>query len=76
MAATRDLEEYAQKNYNKSLLALAVRWVIDRYKGNIALWGARKPQQINGVQDALGWQLTKEDYKKLDEILPNILRKI
>lgn len=75
LAATRDLEEYAQKNYNKSLLALAVRWVIDRYKGNIALWGARKPQQINGVQDALGWQLTKEDYKKLDEILAKHIKK-
>lgn len=73
--ATKELADYAKNTYNKTILALAVRWVIDRYQGNIALWGARKPQQIEGVQDALGWRLTKQDYEAIDKILAKHIEK-
>lgn len=75
LAATKELAEYARDTHNKSVLALAVRWVIDRYAGNIALWGARKPQQIENVQEALGWQLTKQDYENIDRILSKHIEK-
>lgn len=69
LAATKELAEFAKDTYNKSLLALAVRWVMDQYQGNIPLWGARKPEQIEGIQDALGWSLSDHDLKVINDIL-------
>lgn len=67
LQAVEDLKTIANK-YGKSMLALAIRWVLDRGP-TIALWGARKPEQIAGVDDAFGWKLDAEDMKAIDAIL-------
>ncbi|GCD51472.1 aldo/keto reductase [Acetobacter pasteurianus] len=67
LQAVEDLKAIANK-YGKSMLALAIRWVLDRGP-TIALWGARKPEQIAGVDDAFGWKLDAEDMKAIDAIL-------
>lgn len=68
LAAKEQLEKWALEKYQRPLLALAVRYVLD--KGiNIALWGARKPQQLNDLQMIEGWQLSLEDFKEIDEII-------
>lgn len=67
LQAVEDLKVIANK-YGKSMLALAIRWVLDRGP-TIALWGARKPEQIAGVDDAFGWKLDAEDMKAIDAIL-------
>lgn len=54
--------------HDKSLMALAIRWVLDQGP-MIALWGARKPEQIDGVRDVFGWSLTDEDKSEIDAIL-------
>ncbi|MDI2112018.1 aldo/keto reductase [Commensalibacter nepenthis] len=69
LAATNELKAFAKDNYDKSLLVLAIRWVLDQYQGNIPLWGARKPEQIEGVRDALGWSLSKQDLETINDIL-------
>jgi aryl-alcohol dehydrogenase-like predicted oxidoreductase len=66
--AVNALNEFAQKNYKKNVLALAVRWVLD--KGNtIALWGARHPNQLQNIQEALGWKLDDSAMAEIDRIL-------
>ena len=55
--ATKELEAFARIRHDKSVLALAIRWVLDSGP-TIALWGARRPDQLNGVDDAFGWHLT------------------
>ncbi|KDE21306.1 general stress protein [Acetobacter aceti 1023] len=67
LQAVEDLKAIANK-HGKSMLALAIRWVLDRGP-TIALWGARKPEQIAGVDDAFGWKLDAEDMKAIDAIL-------
>lgn len=67
LKAVDDLKKIAEK-HKKSMLALAIRWVLDKGP-TIALWGARKPEQISGVDDAFGWSLTPEDMKEIDAIL-------
>jgi diketogulonate reductase-like aldo/keto reductase len=49
-------------------LALAVRWILDQ-GGTIALWGARKPAQLDPVNDAMGWSLDVEAMRQIDAIL-------
>lgn len=68
LAAVAQLEKLARDRYGKSVLALAVRWVID--KGNtIALWGARRAQQLVPVADVMGWHIDAGAMKEIDRIL-------
>jgi len=50
------------------MLALAIRWVLDQGP-TVALWGARKPEQIDGVSEAYGWNLTAQDKADIEAIL-------
>jgi aryl-alcohol dehydrogenase-like predicted oxidoreductase len=68
LRCVQKLEEWGQKNYKKPLLALAVRWSLD--KGiDVALWGARYPRQLEGMDGVWGWKLTKTDLTEIDHIL-------
>ena len=68
LGAVRALDRFAQLRYGKSVLALAVRWILDQ-GGTIALWGARKPAQLDPVNDAMGWSLDVEAMRQIDAIL-------
>ena len=73
LAAVAQLEKLAHERYGKSVLALAVRWVLDR--GNtIALWGARRAGQLEPVKDVMGWQLDQETLSDIDRILSDTVR--
>jgi aryl-alcohol dehydrogenase-like predicted oxidoreductase len=62
------LKAWAQEKHQRSIIALAVRWVID--KGvNVALWGARKPEQLDEMDHVLGWKLTPQDFNEIDKII-------
>jgi aryl-alcohol dehydrogenase-like predicted oxidoreductase len=50
------------------VLALAVRWVLDQ-GDTIALWGARRPEQLDPAQDAMGWELDDRAKRRIDKIL-------
>ena len=68
LAAVGSLERYAQERYHKSVLALAVRWLLDQ-GDTVALWGARHPAQLEPVKDVLGWELDEEAKRQVDNIL-------
>lgn len=68
LSCAKRLEEWAQEIYHKPLLALAFRWALD--KGiDIALWGARHPQQMEGMETIWGWKLKETDFREIDQIL-------
>jgi aryl-alcohol dehydrogenase-like predicted oxidoreductase len=63
LAAVGELKKLATERFGKSVLALAVRWVLDQGT-TIALWGARHPGQLDPISDIEGWQIdaaTKHD---------------
>lgn len=72
LAAVARLEELASE-HGKSVLALAIRWVLDRGP-TIALWGARKPSQLEGVDQAYGWKLNSADLQRIDAILAECIK--
>ena len=49
-------------------MSLAIRWVLDK-GANIALWGARRPQQLDLIDTVWGWKLTKDDLREIDQIV-------
>jgi len=68
LAAVAALDRYARDRYGRSVLALAVRWVLD-LGGTAALWGARHPAQLDLVEDVLGWSLDAAAAAEIDGIL-------
>jgi aryl-alcohol dehydrogenase-like predicted oxidoreductase len=62
------LEQWVRDKYNKPITALAVRWSLD--KGvDVALWGARKPEELDPIKTLMDWKLTDDDLKELDSII-------
>jgi aryl-alcohol dehydrogenase-like predicted oxidoreductase len=72
LGAAHALQGFAAERFGKSLLALAIRWILDRGR-TIALWGARRPDQILGLDAALGWQLGPQDLAAIDAILADTI---
>lgn len=68
LAAVDALQSYAKERFGKSVLALAVRWVLDQGH-TIALWGARRPDQLDPVGEIDGWHIDEEGKKEIDAIL-------
>ncbi len=38
------------------------------------LWGARRPDQLKGIEDAFGWQLSADDLQHIDRILASTIK--
>lgn len=66
--AVRELSKFAQERYGKTLLALAIRWILDRGH-TVALWGVRHPSQLDAIPETMGWSLDAEAMRQIDSIL-------
>lgn len=67
------LQEWVKRKHKRSILALAVRFALD--KGiSVALWGARKPEQLEGLEEIAGWKLSAQDFKEIDHILNSTIQ--
>jgi aryl-alcohol dehydrogenase-like predicted oxidoreductase len=67
--ATNKLDAFARENFGKRAIHLAVRWLLDQPGVGVALWGARRPEQLAPVREVSGWSLTESDFAAIDAIL-------
>jgi aryl-alcohol dehydrogenase-like predicted oxidoreductase len=68
LSAVALLDRFARERFGLNVLALAVRWVLDQ--GNtIALWGARRPEQLDPVELSMGWELDESAKRRIEDIL-------
>jgi aryl-alcohol dehydrogenase-like predicted oxidoreductase len=74
LVAVDKLAQLARERHGKSILAFAVRWVLDRGDRIAALWGARSPAQLDPCQEAFGWRLSDDDYTAVDQILAETIK--
>jgi aryl-alcohol dehydrogenase-like predicted oxidoreductase len=72
LKAVDALDRLAHVRHGKTVLALAVRWVLDQGP-TIALWGARQPDQLLPIHDVLGWRLDDETRAAIDHLLADIV---
>jgi aryl-alcohol dehydrogenase-like predicted oxidoreductase len=68
LEAVNQLDRLAKKRFSRRVLHLAVRWVLDHGAG-IALCGARRPEQLDWVNEAMGWNVDLETKQLIDRIL-------
>ena len=69
LAAVAKLDEFAQKHYGKRVLHLALRWVLDQPGVSAALWGAKRPAQLDAVEEVMGWKLDPSALAAIDAIV-------
>ena len=69
LRAVAALERVARQWYARSVLALAMRWVLDQPGVQVALWGARGPEQLTPLDEMVGWSLDAEAKRAIDAIL-------
>jgi aryl-alcohol dehydrogenase-like predicted oxidoreductase len=74
LAAVEQLDRLAKERFGKRVIDLAVRWVLDRNKMNIALWGARRADQLSPIGDALGWKISGQVMAEIDQILRETIK--
>ena len=72
--AASKLDAFARKNFGKRVVHLAVRWLLDQPGVGVALWGARRPEQLAPINEVSGWSLTKGDFAAIDAILRENIR--
>lgn len=68
LEAVDRLDVFARERFGKRVIHLALRWILDRGV-EIALWGARKPEQLDPVGEVDGWRLSEDDLEEIDRIL-------
>ncbi|THD68607.1 aldo/keto reductase [Phenylobacterium sp.] len=72
LAAADALRTLARERFGKSLPALAVRWILDQGP-TIALWGARRPAQLDPVDEVSGWRLDEATKAQINAILKRFI---
>jgi aryl-alcohol dehydrogenase-like predicted oxidoreductase len=74
LAAVERLDRFANERFGKRVIHLAVRWVLDRGDMNIALWGARRADQLAPIADVIGWRIDRAAMAEIDLILQETIR--
>jgi aryl-alcohol dehydrogenase-like predicted oxidoreductase len=69
LGAVAALDRFAQENYGKRVIHLALRWVLDRADTTIALWGARHPDQLAPIDEVMDWRIDSPAMAAIDGIL-------
>lgn len=68
LAAVDRLDQFAREAYGQRVIHLAVRWILDQ-GADVALWGARDPEQLEPVAGVSDWSLSDDDRVEIDRIL-------
>ena len=69
LRAVARLDRFARERYGRRAIHLAVRWLLDRPGVTAALWGARRPEQLEEVGGVLGWSLDADAQAEIDRIV-------
>jgi aryl-alcohol dehydrogenase-like predicted oxidoreductase len=69
LQAVARLDQLARERFGRRVIHLALRWVLDQPGVSVALWGARRADQLDPLPEALGFTLDKETLAEIDRII-------
>jgi len=69
LRAVNQLDSFAQENFGKRVMHLALRWVLDQPGVSVALMGARQPAQLEPLGEIMGWKLSNDAMAEIDRIV-------
>jgi aryl-alcohol dehydrogenase-like predicted oxidoreductase len=68
LTAVARLDQLAKSRFQRRVIQLAVRWMLDQGI-SVALWGGRRPDQLEAVLGVAGWNLDAATRAQIDRIL-------
>jgi aryl-alcohol dehydrogenase-like predicted oxidoreductase len=68
LTAVARLDQLARDVFNKRVIHLAVRWMLDQGI-DVALWGGRRPDQLQAALGVAGWSIDRANRARIDRIL-------
>lgn len=63
------LDQFAKERFGKNVLKLSIRWMLDCCISDIALWGARRPDQLSEINSIFDWSIDSDTMRRIDKIL-------
>lgn len=69
LRAVARLDDLASERFGKRVIQLALRWVLDAPGVGAALWGARKPSQVDAVSGAFGFSIDAQTRADIERIV-------
>jgi aryl-alcohol dehydrogenase-like predicted oxidoreductase len=72
LEAVAQLDKFAQRRFQRRVIQLAVRWVLDQGI-SVALWGGRRPDQVEAALGVAGWSLNSVDRALIDLIVNTVI---
>jgi aryl-alcohol dehydrogenase-like predicted oxidoreductase len=69
LRAVEALDQFARDNFGARVMQLALRWVLDQPGVSVALMGARRPSQLEPIDQVMGWKLTNDAIREIDRIV-------
>ncbi|HZZ00333.1 MAG TPA: aldo/keto reductase [Candidatus Baltobacteraceae bacterium] len=69
LRAVARLDALARERFDRRVMHLALRWVLDTPGVGVALWGARKPDQVDAIQGAFGFTIDSEVRAQIERIV-------
>ena len=69
LAAVAELDRFAREHGQRGVRDLAVRWLLDQPGLTSALWGARRPDQLEGIDAVEGWHLDEAAILEVNRIV-------
>ena len=73
LEAVAQLDKFAQRRFQRHVIQLAVRWVLDQGV-SVALWGGRHPDQLEAALGVAGWSLDAADRALIDLIVNTVIK--
>jgi aryl-alcohol dehydrogenase-like predicted oxidoreductase len=68
VTAVRQLDQLARTLFNRRVIHLAVRWMLDQGI-SVALWGGRHPDQLQPALGVAGWTVDAATRERIDRLL-------
>ena len=73
LEAVRQLDEFARRRFERRVIHLAVRWMLDQGI-SVALWGGRRPEQLEAALGVQGWSLDDAQREQIERIVNTVVR--
>jgi aryl-alcohol dehydrogenase-like predicted oxidoreductase len=73
LEAVEELDKFAQRRFQRHVIQLAVRWVLDQGV-SVALWGGRHPDQVLAALGVADWTLNAADRALIDLIVNTTIK--
>ncbi|MBS3743633.1 MAG: aldo/keto reductase [Wenzhouxiangellaceae bacterium] len=73
LEAVDNLQALARERFGRSLIDFSVRWILEK-NVPIAIWGGRKPGQMDPLDDVFGWSMDGAALSAVDSILAEAVK--